>query len=283
MPSILSPEMKQQVKGALKKLMDAIAAKREEFQNTKDVKARASIKDQLVELRAKYNKFHAQLNGTSYTSMAKGKPLVAESAANAYLMLDGLANFDKIKALNVKTSKYQPDKAAGIAITGVYTIPRRAKPTKHSAAKHKAVDIKYLGQRAIKVSLKKRMTPAGAIRNIPLLTVVEGAGVPAALKAQIKQAQAALNSHMKKTDSVKTKVAAKRTKLRSEADKEFDKALTAFRAILTTAGVKPTDLIESKGMMGRTVLLKVGGLSVVSIGRSDMTRFKAAVKASKAA
>lgn len=275
--------MKKQVQSALKKLMDLIAAKREEFQNTKDAKTREAIKEQLAALRAKYNKFHAQLNGTAYTSMAKGEAMVAVSAANPFLMADGLVNFDKIKALNVKTSKLQPDKAAGIAVTGVYTIPRRAKPTKHSAAKHKAVDIKYLGQRAIKVSLKKRLTPAGAIRNIPLLTVVDGTGVPASLKSQLKQAVSALNSHMKKTDSVKTKVAAKRTKLRSEADKEFDVALAAFKTILTNAGVKPTDLIESKGMMGRTVLLKVGGGSVVSIGRSDMTRFKAAVKASKAA
>lgn len=279
MPIILSPEMQQQVKGALNKLTDLISDKREE-QNTRDRESRSSIKDELQALHVKYEKFKTQLNGNPSTSR---QSLIAVSAANPYLMADGLVNFDKIKALNVKTSKLQPDKAAGIAITGVYTIPRRAKPTKHSAAKHKAVDIKYLGQRAIKVSLKKRLTPAGAIRNIPLLTVVDGTGVPASLKSQIKQAVSALNSHMKKTDSVKTKVAAKRTKLRSEADKEFDVALAAFKTILTNAGVKPTDLIESKGMMGRTVLLKVGGGSVVSIGRSDMTRFKAAVKASKAA
>lgn len=299
MPSILSDEMKARVKEALKKLSDMIKKKRDEFQKAKGESAREAVRNQLNELKAKYNKFYAQLNGhTHYMNVAtaskKSKPtvkakmkistakvIISESAANAFLMADGMVNFDKVKALNTKTSQYETDTAAGTKISGYYTMPRKAKPARHSAAKHKAVDVKYLGQRAIKVSFKKRLTEAGLVRNVALLTVVEGTGVPAALKAQIKSAVSALNSHMKKTETVKTKVTAKKSKLRIAADKVFDSALTDFRKILTTAGVKDTDMVESKGMMGRTVLLKVGKDTVVSIGRADMARFRAAVKASK--
>lgn len=207
----------------------------------------------------------------------KPKVIISESAANTFSMPDGLVNFDRIKALNLKTAPLAEDTTN--KVSGYYTIPRKAKPAKHSATKHKAVDVKYLTQRAVKVSFKKRLTTAGLVRNVALLTVVEGPGVSASIKAQIKSAVSALNSHMKKTDSVKTKVTAKKTKLRAAADKDFDAALASFKVILTDAGVPDTDLVESKGMMGRTVLLKVHTDQVVSIGRSDMARFRAAKKA----
>ena len=42
------------------------------------------------------------------------------------------------------------------------------------------------------------------------------------------------------------------------------------------------DMVESTGMFGKTVLIKVGPQSVISIGKSDLAKFNAAKRAARA-
>lgn len=215
--------------------------------------------------------------------------LVSESAAaNPFLDADGHFNLVKVEALNEKVkaalakwTKANPD-AKEPKPEIVYAVPRKAKFVKYSKSLEAKKDLKYMTRRAIKVVSMKRMSEAGLVRNKPILTVYPNE-VVGALSAQIKQAVTAMTRHYNKALKTKDGVAKIRTKNREESNKEFDAALKDFRAVLTKAGIADTAMVESQGMMGRTVLLKVGKDTVVSIGKADMARFRAAQRASKEA
>ena len=108
-------------------------------------------------------------------------------------------------------------------------------------------------------------------------------GVSKDLVAAAKKAITAANMHNRKANSVVTKVKTEKGKMRDAANAVFDQSISMFRALMEDAGVKETDMVESTGMMGKTLLLRLSKDNVVSIGKADAKRFAAAVKAAKEA
>ena len=200
-------------------------------------------------------------------------------AANPYIMADGMLNFDAISKLQDKVAAAIKNSATAAKLLGTYVMKRRAKPVKYSAAMEKKRDHKYLVARATKLVLRKRVTPESLARVAVVLQVIDDAKLAPA----IKQAQTAIARHLKKIEPVLGKVTKEKGKLRDAANATFDKSITMLKTLLANAGVKETDMIESVGMMGKSVLLRLGKDNVVSIGKADSARFAAAVKASKAA
>ena len=212
------------------------------------------------------------------------KVLISTSAAGSFNAADGLLNFDAVARVQEKVAALlKKDKEQAIKVTSVYVIPRKAKPAKYSAAADKKKDPKYLKKRAIKVAIRKRVKPESLARVAIILQTIEGEGVPASLIAQIKKAAAAIGAHIKKIDKVLAGIKKQTDKDREANAKVFTKSIEMLKGMLTGAGLKETDMVISKGMMGTTVLVKLGADNVVSVGRADMTRFNAAKKALKEA
>jgi len=201
-------------------------------------------------------------------------------AATTLLMADGLLNFDAVAKLQAKvvTAIKAAEKAGTpYKVVGTYVIKARAKPVKYSAALAKKNDHKYLVSRATKVGLRKRLTPESLARVKPVLQLID----EPKLNAEIKRAVAAITRHIKKTETVLGKVTKEKGKIRDTTNAAFDKSITLLRSLLAGAGVKDTDIIESQGMMGKSVLVRLAKDNVVSVNKADATRFAAAVKASK--
>lgn len=200
---------------------------------------------------------------------------VSTSAANAYLDADNHLNVARVEALNTAIQK-KVGKNTEEKTTMVFKIPRKAKIAKYSTGKANKGDLKYLGQRAVKISAAKRMSDASLIKNKPLLMVYDKRVIGDALAAKAKMAASAINTHMKRAGKTKTMVTKEKGKLRDAANKDFDGAMVAFQKIVAAGGLNPSDMVVTTGMMGKTVLLRVGKDMVVSVGKSDMKRFKAA-------
>lgn len=202
------------------------------------------------------------------TSMSAG-------GANPYLDSDNHINVDKLIALNDKIKDKVEEDAKPLAF---YVIRRKAKPVKYSSALEKKMDLKYLSRRAIAVKRMSRMSEASTIRNLVILTVYDNDTL-GSLAANVKQAIAAINVHMRKADKTKTTVIKQRGKIRAINTKEFNASADLMKAVLLEGGVKEKDIVLGQSMMGTTMLVKLGPSNVVSIGRSDIAKFKAAVKA----
>jgi hypothetical protein len=222
------------------------------------------------------------------------KKLLSESAeestsatVNPFLDADGHFNITKVQALNEKIAiavdKFvvaNPTLEKTAKPTIIYAVPRKAKPVKYSKSLEAKKDLKYLTARAIKVVSIKRMTEAGKVRNMPILNVYDKA-IIGPLAIQCKTAVSALTRHYNKALKTKEGVTKIRTKNREESNAEYEASVSLLKTLLAKSGIKDTDMVEAQGMMGKTVLLKVGKDNVVSIGKADMARFRAAVKASK--
>ena len=210
------------------------------------------------------------------------------SAATDFLDVDGHFNLAHVQSLNEKVSaaiakfaKANPT-AKPSKPEIIYCIPRKAKPVKYSKSLEAKKDLKYMTARAIKVVSVKRITEAGALRNLPILSVYDKAVVGAPLATLVKQAVSALTKHYNKALKTKASVTDIRGKNRVAADADFAASTSLLKALLEKAGVKAADMILSKGMMGgQTLLIKVGKENVVSVSKADLTRFRAALKASK--
>jgi len=141
-------------------------------------------------------------------------------------------------------------------------------------------DLKYLTQRALKIGVVKRMTERSSIRNVPLLVVYDNA-VLGGLAAKVKQAVSAVNTHLKRADKTKVSVGKIKTKLRETANADFDSAITAVTDVFLLGGLKESDMAIGTSMFGKTMLVRLSTGSVISVGKSDMSKFKAAQKAAK--
>ncbi len=201
---------------------------------------------------------------------------VSTSATNPYLDADMHLNVGRVEALNEAIQK-KVGKNTDAKTTAVYRVSRKSKTAKYSAGKANKNDLKYLGQRALKVGLARRIGESSLIKNKPLLMIYDKETMGDALAAKAKMAASAINTHMKKADKTKTMVTKEKGKLRDVANKDFDASIVAFKKMLSDSGLDMDKaLVESTGMMGKTVLLNLGGGMVVSIGKADMKRFKAA-------
>lgn len=211
------------------------------------------------------------------------KVIVALAAtANPYLDEDSHLNVARIQALNVLVGnafdKAQDESAKPIRAVQTFVISRKAKPAKFSSALNRKGDLKYLTQRALKIGVVKRMTERSSIRNMPLLAVYDAAIIGAPLAAKVKQAVSAINTHLKRADKTKTSVTKVKTKIRDEANATFEKSVDLIRKALTAGGVKDADLVIGTSMFGKTMMVKLGADNVISIGKSDIAKFRAAKK-----
>lgn len=209
---------------------------------------------------------------------------VSESAvANPFLSQDGLLNYIKMAALQEKVAAAlkAADKAGTpVKPSAVYVKRARAKVVPFKASlDSKGTDLKYRAARATKVAMRKRLTPEALARVSIILQVID----EPRLNAQIKQAVSALTQHMKRTEKHLDKVSTEKAKIRDKANAEFDKAVGTMRAVLQDGGLKDTDIVESQGMMGKTVLVRLSPTLFVSVVKADKARFLAAVKAAKTA
>lgn len=218
--------------------------------------------------------------------------LAATAGVNPFLDADKHLNIGKIQALQAKVEALEADfpteNEKGRAIkppkpVQTFMISRKAKPAKISASLQKKGDLKYLTQRAIKVGSLKRVTDRALVRNMKLLTVYEPAVLGKVLAPQVKQAAAAIVRHQAMALKTKTNVTKVRTQTRDAANKVFDASTAKLMAILTAGGIKDTMVTMSKGMGGVAMLVNLGGGNVVSIGKSDDAKFRAAKKAAAAA
>ena len=217
--------------------------------------------------------------------MSSNTVIVALSATtNPYLDSDNHLNVDRVKALNVQVQAAYEKAAEGEAKPPkplqTFVISRKSKPVKFSAALNNKGDLKYLTQRALKIGTVKRITERSSIRNAPLLSVYEST-VLGGLAAKVKMAISAINTHLKRSDKTKASVGKLKGKIRDEANKVFDASVTSLKEVLVEGGMKESDMIIGTSMFGKTMLVKLGADNVVSVGKSDMSKFKAAVKASK--
>lgn len=207
-------------------------------------------------------------------------------SVNPFMFADGLVNFDAIAKLQVKVAAAlkATEKTAEAApkIVGTYVTKRRAKPVRYSAALTAKGDHKYLVARATKIVLRKRITPEALARVAVLLQVAD---LPK-LNAQLKQAQTAITRHQAKCETVLGKVTKEKGKLREVANKTFEKSIQMLYDALigdTSGTVKDSDIVEAMGMMGSSLIVKLGPDNYVTVNKSDKARFAAAVKAAKEA
>lgn len=208
------------------------------------------------------------------------------SAANPYLSADGLLDFAKIATLQGRVAKVikEVSKRHGehphvLKPSAIYVMKRRAKPVQFRAAQHEKGDLKYRACRAIKIAMRKRLAPEALARVAIVLQVID----EPKLNGALKQAVSALASHMKRTEKHVAKISTEKAKIRDKANSVFDTSVAMLKTVLLTGGIKDAAIVEAQGMMGKTVLIKLGTDNYVSVVKADKSRFAAAVKSAKAA
>ena len=168
-----------------------------------------------------------------------------------------------------------------------FTVNRRKKIMKFDSAANNRGDLNYLTKRALPVKETKRLTDRGSIRNMALLTIYPADKMEKAygedpfrkLRKTIKEAVSAFGTHMKRADKTKESVKKEKVKNRDASNAAHAQAVKALRVVLKKAGFDlEKDLVESSGIGGKAILLRLDKENVVAIGKSDMTKFKAAKK-----
>lgn len=205
------------------------------------------------------------------------------SAANPFLGKDGLIQINAFERLQKRIDKdtVVEEGARPHKTLAVYVYSAKVKQVNFKASAEKSNDFKHLTYRAFKILERKRLTATTLNKNKLLLNVpVKGVVKPDTQKL-ITAAQRAIKSHLSKSTKIRDKIAVTKGKLRDASNAAFDKALLSFLPVLTQAGIKEKDIVDATGMFGRTVLVRLGQ-DVVSIGKSDMKRFRTAVKENNA-
>jgi hypothetical protein len=223
----------------------------------------------IVSLSASANKF---LNNDNHLNVAA----VTELENNIQTIVKGLP------VLNAKGKVIKlpiPEKT--------FTVNRRKKVLKFDSAANNRGDLNYLTKRALPVKETKRLTDRGAVRNMALLTIFPADKMEKAygedpfrkLRKTIKEAVSAFNTHMKRAEKTKESVKKEKVKNRDASNAAHDKAVKALRLVLKKAGFDlDKDLVESSGIGGKAILLRLDKENVVAIGKSDMLKFKTAKK-----
>ena len=208
--------------------------------------------------------------------------LQSESAANPFLSADGMLNPTAIAGLDKKIQTWLK-KNPEAKVTDVYVT---AKPlgkflaSKGKVSKDMAKDAKYWAARHI--MLKRRARPVDKTKSKAITVLTVYADLDKALAAEVKKFLSAANQHNKKADTVKAKVTDQKAVIRDQQNAEFDANVASLKETLLGAGIKDTNIVESTSMFGKTVLVKLPNGGVVSVGKSDVSKFNAAKKAAKA-
>jgi hypothetical protein len=202
------------------------------------------------------------------------------ATSSPFLSADGLLNLDAIKALGDETKKIVK---GGAKPEQIIVASRKVKGVKYSAKEEKAENFKYIVKRAFKVASRKRLTDKSLGSVQVLFYVPAAADMDKKLAAKVKNALAAVKSHATKAEKLKETVKKKKGKIRDVANKEFGKNIEIVKKLLLGTGIKEKDMVLASSMFGQSLLVKIAGDAVISIGKSDLDKFKAAVKQAKAA
>lgn len=210
------------------------------------------------------------------------------SAANPFLAADGFLNVASIIKSGAALQKAVDNMGeAAPKLTGCYVISTKAKPGNYSAAKDKARDFKYLTTRLVKVAERKRLPKEG----VSVLLFPTYDKLPRDLSATQRSMVSAVSQHMKKLEKEAEKIKGEKADIRDAANAAFNDSVDLLRTMLNAIPeaarkqmkfAPDRDMVESTGMFGKTVLIKVGPQSVISIGKSDLAKFNAAKRAARA-
>ena len=205
----------------------------------------------------------------------------SESAVNPYLSADGMLNPTPVAALDKKIATWAA-KNPEAKVSDVYVT---AKPLgKFLASKGKvssdmAKDAKYWALRHLPVRRRARPVDKTKSKAITLVTVYRD--MDKTLAAEVKKFVSAIAQHNKKADVVKTKVTGQKAQVRDQLNSEFDSNVAVLKEALLAGGIKEVNIVESSGMFGKTVLVKLSNGGVVQIGKSELSKFNAAKKVAK--
>lgn len=156
-----------------------------------------------------------------------------------------------------------------------YTVPKRSKAVKYSAAKTKAKEPAYMKKRAINISERTSVSEA-----VTLLLPVYAKGVlSAALEKKMMTAASALKSHINKVPKVKETAGAQADKNRAAKQKEYAGLAKEVRAMLEESGIKAANIILGTSIAGQTLYVKLPSGKVMTVGLSSIENFNKAKKA----
>lgn len=170
---------------------------------------------------------------------------------------------------------------AGITPTpiGYYVASRKAKQAKFDSAKDKASNSAYLKRRALKVATRKKLSDA----VVQILPVFAKGALPKDLETSLNAVIAEVKKHITATDKVRARADKAAGVAREERQAAFGEMAGAVREMLVGAGVKEANIIQSSGIGGASILVKLPNGSVASIGVSTTAAFNNAKKAAAAA
>lgn len=213
------------------------------------------------------------------------------SATNPYLSADGLVNVAALNKLNTRIAAANKKIGGATLVRGVMKPTKRESPifysakplVPYSASLDKKNDHKYKTVRGQQIKSRTKMPAEGARTRMSIVLQGTFVGIEdKALLAEIRKATTAIGSHNKKAEKVVGKVKVEKTKIRDAANKEFDANVDAVKAILLAGGIKEANIVVGTSMFGKVVHVKLPNGGVVSIGKSDETKLRAAKKTAAA-
>ena len=215
---------------------------------------------------------------------------ISESAANPFLSQDGLVDLTAYARLDAKVIKANKaleaanaklDKPARLKLA-LPMLCTRKPLVKFTASLDKKGDHKYKLARGQQIKTRTKLPAAGSNVKIKLLLTEVFEGVDKTLISEVKKAHTAASMHnrkaLKQVDGVKNEKA----KIRDAANAEFDTNVAALTEILTAGGIKPANIVVGQSMFGKVVHVKLPNGGVVTIGKSDDARLRAAKKTQQA-
>lgn len=162
---------------------------------------------------------------------------------------------------------------------GYYAASRKAKQTKFDSAKDKANTPAYLKRRAVKIATRKKLTDT----VIQILPIYAKGSLPKDLETSLNAVIAEVKKHIAATDKVRARADKAAGTVREERQAAFGEMAGAMRELLSGAGIKETNIIQSSGIGGASILVKLPNGSVASVGVSTTKAFNTAKKAAESA
>ena len=215
---------------------------------------------------------------------------ISESAANPFLSQDGLVDLTAFSRLETKLDKANK---ALVAANEKQAKPARLKQAlpmlctrkpliKFTASLDKKGDHKYKLARGQQIKTRTKLPAAESSIKVKVLLTFAYEGLDKALLAEVKKAHTAAAQHnrkaLKQVDGVKNEKA----KIRDAQNAEFDKNVDALKEILLAGGIKESNVVVGQSMFGKVVHVKLPNGGVVSIGKSDEAKLRAAKKSQQA-
>lgn len=218
------------------------------------------------------------------------KVAISLSAANPYLSADGqvdIVAFGKL-AKKIASANDKADELASMQPRG--KAPKNATPifytrkevVKYSASLEKKNDHKYKVLRGQQIKFRTKMPTAESNIKLKVLLPATAVGIDKVTAAEVKKAISAIAAHNKKAIKIVDKVKVEKAKTRDAANAEFDTNVQEMTDILNAGGINASNIAIGQSMFGKVVHVKLPSGGVISIGKSDIAKFRAAKKTAAA-